>query len=99
MYRGALNSRMKDFHDLHSLITHSTICSLDRLHDILKRVFAHRQTPLHLPLKFTEKEIVQLQSFWNGYLKNLQHERKAKLPKDIKSLIEVINKGLCCDVK
>lgn len=63
VYRGALNSRMKDFHDLHSLITHSDTYPLDRLNDILKRVFDHRQTSLTLPLRFTEGEIAQLQSF------------------------------------
>jgi hypothetical protein len=42
IYRGALNSRMKDYHDLYSLITHADTYPLDRLNDILKRVFEVR---------------------------------------------------------
>jgi len=94
VYRGALNSRMKDFHDLHSLVAYSHAYPLNRLSNILKLVFDHRQTPLNLPLKFTEGEIEQLQSFWNGYLKNLKRERATELPKEIKALIEIINSWL-----
>ena len=91
IYRGALNSRMKDFHDLHSLVNHSHAHPFDRLHEILKLVFEHRQTPLTLPLKFTETEIKQLQSFWSGYLKRLKQERARELPQEIETLIEIVN--------
>lgn len=57
VYRGATNSRMKDFHDLHSLIMNASIKPFEKLNGIVGAVFNHRQTPQELPIKHSAKDI------------------------------------------
>lgn len=94
VYRGASNSRMKDFHDLHSLIAFSMSHPFEKLNNIMEAVFKHRQTPFVLPITYAEKEIRQLQMLWNSYLRNLKIERAAKLPQNIYDLLQSINDWL-----
>ncbi|QZA58357.1 nucleotidyl transferase AbiEii/AbiGii toxin family protein [Candidatus Rhabdochlamydia porcellionis] len=50
IYRGSFNSRMKDFHDLYSLVSSSLLRSFHNLERIICMVFEHRKTPLILRL-------------------------------------------------
>lgn len=93
VYRGALNSRMKDFHDLYSMISSSSL-SLDGLENIIQSVFRHRQTVLNLPLLFTTDQVLTLQAHWNRYLQNLQKNHMQDLPKDITRVIHTLNDWL-----
>ena len=94
IYRGSFNSRMKDFHDLYSLISSSQSPSFHNLEGIIRLVFEHRETPLTLPIAYTEDEIKQLQNFWNEYLKNLRVENAENLPTLIAQVIVTINDWL-----
>lgn len=92
IHRGSFNSRMKDFHDLYSMI--SSKPSLDNAEGIIRLVFEHRETNLALPIAYEEDEMNRLQNFWNEYLRNLRTENLTSLPKNIADVIATINNWL-----
>jgi hypothetical protein len=94
IYRGSFNSRMKDFHDLYSLISSSEFSSFHNLEGVIRLVFEHRETPLTLPITYSEDEMKQLQTFWNEYLKNLRAENAENLPITLAKVIATINDWL-----
>jgi hypothetical protein len=94
IYRGSFNSRMKDFHDLHSMITSPTLSSFHDLDAIIRLVFAHREIKLALPILFTEEELSRMQNFWNEYLRSLRPEHVFALPRNIADAISKINDWL-----
>ncbi len=94
IYRGSFNSRMKDFHDLYSLISSSEFSSFHNLEGVIRLVFEHRETPLTLPITYSADEMKQLQTFWNEYLKNLRAENAENLPITLAKVIAMINDWL-----
>lgn len=94
VYRGSFNSRMKDFHDLYSMIVSPIFSSVQSLASILRLVFNHRKTKLLVPLSFSEEEIQRLQGFWKDYLKSLRPGRASSLPLKISDVISAINEWL-----
>ena len=91
IYRGSFNSRMKDFHDLYSMITLPTRSSFHDLEAIIRLVFEHRGTKLSLPILFMEDEMLRMQNYWNEYLRSLRPEHVSSLPGDISDVIFKIN--------
>ncbi len=91
IFRGSFNSRMKDFHDLYSMITSQTFSSFHDLESIIHLVFEHRGTKLALPIFFKIDEMSRLQNFWNEYLKGLRSENASSLPRNIADVIAKIN--------
>lgn len=70
VFRGASNSRMKDFHDLHSLVH---LGNLDNAltEKAIQLVFHHRKTLLKkLPIAFDRITFERLEKSWNLYRKN-----------------------------
>lgn len=49
LYRGADNSRMKDFHDLYTLISTKQLLQQEPTYKTIQAVFCHRKTPLKPP--------------------------------------------------
>ncbi|MBA3238100.1 MAG: nucleotidyl transferase AbiEii/AbiGii toxin family protein [Parachlamydiaceae bacterium] len=94
IYRGSFNSRMKDFHDIYSMISSTTIPSFNNLEGIIRMVFENRETQLTLPIIHEVNEIDRLQIFWSEYLKNLRAENLASLPENIDIVIAKINNWL-----
>lgn len=94
IYRGSFNSRMKDFHDLYSMITSPTFSSFHNLEAIIRLVFEHRDTKLALPILFTEEELPRMQNFWNEHLRSLRSEHASALPRNIANVISKINDWL-----
>ena len=92
IYRGSFNSRMKDFHDLYSMISSKPF--LGNIEEIIRMVFEHRETKLTFPITYEEDEINQLQNFWNEYLRNLRAENLAHLPEKIADVISTVNNWL-----
>lgn len=97
IHRGSFNSRMKDFHDLYSMI--SSKLFLDNVEGIIRLVFEHRETNLALPITYEEDEMNRLQNFWNEYLRNLRVENLASLPEKIADVIARINNWLRLNTK
>ena len=91
IFRGSFNSRMKDFHDLYSMITSPAFSSFHDLESIIHLVFEHRGTKLALPIFFKTDEMSRLQNFWNEYLKGLRPENASSLPWNIAHVITKIN--------
>ncbi|CRX38176.1 nucleotidyl transferase AbiEii/AbiGii toxin family protein [Estrella lausannensis] len=92
IHRGSFNSRMKDFHDLYSMI--SSQPSLGHVEEIIRTVFEHRETQLALPITHDADELSRLQIFWNEYLRNLRTGNLAPLPEKIADVIAKINNWL-----
>jgi predicted nucleotidyltransferase component of viral defense system len=90
--RGRYNSRMKDFHDLYSIIFQKGKNLSSNIENIIKMVFEHRQTELTLPIVFSNQAIVDLQSFWARYLQGLKKDHK--MPKKLKNILQIINDWL-----
>jgi len=100
VFRREENTRMKDFHDLYSLI------SLGNLNPTLTRkamqlVFNHRQTSLDgLPIIFDEKALQQLEKSWSVYHRRLTTTKNSlKMPNAIKDLLESINHWLTKNIE
>ena len=94
VYRGGANSRMKDFHDLYTMMKTPELVSENTLRDIVPVVFQHRTTSLALPLSFEANEVEQLQSLWASYRVGLKADQAQSLPPHILSLIEELNEWL-----
>lgn len=95
VFRREANTRMKDFHDLYSLI------SLGNLNEAytekaVQLVFNHRKTSLeNLPIIFDENAMIQLQEAWGLYHRRLKTTKNSIiLPVSIEDLIESINQWL-----
>lgn len=99
LHRGSFNSRMKDFHDLYSMMAASAILSIDSLRSVIRMVFEHRKTDLVLPISFQEDELVRMQNFWNEYLKNLRKENTKILPPLFSDLLREMNYWLESNIK
>lgn len=99
IYRGSFNSRMKDFHDLYSLVSSSESLSLPNLEGIIRLVFEHRQTPLILPIAYADSEMKQMQNFWTEYLRSLRLENIETLPTFIGQVIATINNWLSLNIR
>jgi hypothetical protein len=95
VHRGMGNTRMKDFHDLHSLISLEKCLDPDYTDKVVKIVFNHRQTQLKLPLKHEVEFIEMLQPLWLEYQKDLpKNQVMTKPPELIQDVISFINSWL-----
>lgn len=90
--KGANNSRMKDYHDLILLIRNEGMLNLDQLKEAITRTFFNRGTILR-PIEFNEISLKAIQKLWMAHLHGLGSNAKDfDLPKDITSVIEIVNK-------
>ena len=99
IFRGSFNSRMKDFHDLYSMISSSQLPLFHNLEGVIRDVFKHRETPLTLPITYAQDEMKQLQKLWSEYIKNLRAENAENLPKIMAQVIARINEWLLLNTK
>lgn len=91
VYRGADNSRMKDFHDLNVLI-HSGLLDNQKTAQIIEQVFEHRNTKREFPIFFSPEELNGLQKFWAAHLRGLPSHHK--MPSELNEVITTINSWL-----
>lgn len=95
VFRGRGNTRMKDFHDLYSLVR------LDVLDSALAKkavelVFHHRKTPLKkLPASFGKDAFETMEKNWSAYRKKIKTKKGAlKLPESIEDVVSTVNQWL-----
>lgn len=93
VYRGGSNSRMKDFHDLYTMLKMPDL-SHDALKTIIPTVFANRETTFNQPLLFSDADISSLQLHWTSYLTRLRPQDAGALPTKISDCIHVLNQWL-----
>ncbi len=92
IFRGADNSRMKDFHDLYTLAGSGEMLNRDDAAKAIRLVFEHRRTPLRLPMQFDSSALEALQQYWGRYHKTAT--ASARLPGQISEVIETVNKTI-----
>lgn len=95
VYRGATNSRMKDFHDVLLLCRQKDLIDINLLKANIDAVFNHRHTQQLLPLNYSKSEYTKLQVLWNAHLRKLGDlANRLKLPNEFSILIKEINTWL-----
>ena len=94
IYRGSFNSRMKDFHDLYSMISSSQLPSFIISKELSAWYLSIEKPILLCRLPYEEDEMNRMQNFWNEYLKNLRAENLALIPENIADVIAKINNWL-----
>ncbi len=93
IYRGGGNSRMKDFHDLYSLISLREGLDLSYVGKVVTSVFDHRQSSMEkLPISFDADAISRLKVLWSNYHGELKS--KGLLPPLFIDVISAINSWL-----
>ncbi len=95
VFRGGGNTRMKDFHDLFSMIRLGVLDS-SLANQAVQLVFHHRKTSLKkLPLVLGMDAFKILEKSWTSYLRKIKAKKVAiKLPESIENLISVVNQWL-----
>lgn len=92
IYRGADNSRMKDYHDLFTLISNEKSLNKNQVISAIRAVFSHRETPFLLPIHFDASALNRLQAHWLRYHQGATKSKR--LPKQILQVIEMINEWI-----
>jgi hypothetical protein len=92
IFRGADNSRMKDFHDLYTIASSGKLLNEKDTVKAIRLVFEHRKTSIRLPMQFDPSALEALQQYWGRYHKTAT--TSAQLPSQIEKVIEVINKTI-----
>lgn len=93
--RGALNSRMKDYHDLILLCREANLLDESELKSTILKTFDHRGTILGLPVSYDSGELRELQAHWSRHLRGLGPKAaELGLPADIGKAVDEINQYL-----
>ena len=93
IYRGGANSRMKDFHDLHSLVSLPRCLNTAYAEKVVVNVFNHRGASLQkLPLDFDASAMAKLEPLWDDYYKELKSG--VSLPSSFRDIVSQINHWL-----
>jgi predicted nucleotidyltransferase component of viral defense system len=90
IFRGADNSRMKDFHDLYTIAGAEKMVNEKDTAKAIRLVFEHRKTPIRLPMQFDVSALEALQQYWGRYRHSATLGKV--LPEQIEEVIAVINK-------
>lgn len=88
-FRGANNSRMKDFHDLYTLVHSGKMLNRGDVMKAVHSVFEHRKTALQLPLPFDSPALEALQRYWGRYSQSTT--APIRLPHHITDIIAAVN--------
>lgn len=91
--KGAINSRMKDFHDLLLMIREPNLINTDKLSNAIRATFAHRNTTVKIPVMFDESGMQSLQRLWTNHLRGLGNykDKLNMLEQIIEVIIEINN--------
>lgn len=90
VFRGSSNTRMKDFHDLYSLI-YLQVLDSTLAKKAIQLVFETRKTDLKkIPIVFYEEDFTILEKNWASYLKKTK-QQELTLPTSIRDVIDMMN--------
>ncbi len=95
VFRGGGNTRMKDFHDLYSLVRLDVLDS-SLAKKAVELVFHHRKTPLKkLPASFGKDAFEAMEKNWSAYRKKIKTKKGwLKLPESIEDVVSAVNQWL-----
>ncbi len=92
VYKGVINSRMKDYHDLLVMIREPDFLVIDKLVDTIGATFNRRGTQKRSSIQFDESGMQSLQVLWSQHLRGLGIFReRLNLPENIREVIDEIN--------
>ena len=90
--KGALNSRMKDYHDLLLLCREKGLLNGKDLKNSIKSTFRYRGSQTNFFISFSQEEFAILQKLWSEHTGNLGGMAKdLNLPLGIESVVDEIN--------
>ena len=90
--KGAINSRMKDYHDLLVMIREPNFLNTEKLTNSIQATFNRRETPILLSINFDSAGIQSLQALWSNHLRGLGVFReRLNFPDQIGDAINEIN--------
>lgn len=93
--KGAINSRMKDYHDLLVMIREPDFLDTKKLTNSIQATFSRRGTSILLPINFDSAGIQSLQTLWINHLRGLGVFReRLNLPDQVGDVINEINDWL-----
>lgn len=93
--KGAINSRMKDYHDLLVMIREPNFLDTQKLTNSIQATFNRRGTPISLSINFDSDGIQSLQALWSNHLRGLGVFReRLNLPDQVSDAIKEINSWL-----
>lgn len=93
IFRGSINSRMKDFSDIWLLLNDEKL-DIKKTKEAILETFANRKTELQLVTPLFHEDEQKLESNWQAFLRGLQPLVISKLPSDPQKIIKTIDKWL-----
>jgi len=92
VFRGSGNTRMKDFHDLYSLV-HLDVLNALLARQAIQLVFHHRKTPIStLPISFDKEAFKLLEQGWSAYRRKINSTKALfPLPDSVEDILGVVN--------
>lgn len=92
IWRGAANSRMKDYHDL-VLLIQSQVMNESKLKKAIETTFKNRKTNFSLIPNFHPPELLQFNQRWSNHINTTKSDNlvPAKLPKNFEEVHNLIN--------
>ncbi len=95
VFRGGGNTRMKDFHDLYSLVRMDVLDS-SLAKKAVQLVFHHRKTSIKkLLASFGRDAFETMEKNWSAYRKKIKSKKGAlKLPESIEEVVSTVNQWL-----
>ncbi|NGX40292.1 MAG: hypothetical protein KR126chlam4_00109 [Candidatus Anoxychlamydiales bacterium] len=95
IFRGAANSRMKDFYDVYLMMLEDKGIEKKVLESAILEVFNHRKTPLNIPISFSDADFFHLEIYWKAFFQGLNLKAISyAIPKQITEIVFEINKWL-----
>lgn len=90
--KGAINSRIKDYHDVILIIREDGLIDSKKLKKTVPTTFAHRQTAMKFPVSFDAQGTESLERLWRNHLNRLgKFKQTLGLPETIKLVLQEIN--------
>ena len=87
--RGEVNSRMKDYFDILTILKTISLESV-KVTDAIQVTFGHRQTDFNLlPIQFSDENVAKLQKYWSAFFRDLR--KKDGTPSQVRDVIAAIN--------
>lgn len=97
--KGAINSRMKDYHDLLIMIREPNFLDAEKLTNSIRATFSRRGTLISLTINFDSDSIQSLQALWGNHLRGLGiFKERLNLPDHISDAINEINRWLALKI-
>ena len=90
-YRGAFNSRMKDFYDLWRMIKDESLLDRVKLKKALTATFARRETDLQSKIVFGEADLQAFEIAWGNFRRGIGEAERGSLPSSFGEILKIIN--------